>query len=217
LQELYSTMVLDVVATSDINPDEEIFIDYGAEWEAAWKRHVENWKSPCENKTVFSSFMVHEMNEAKFVTDFHEWSEDHFSVCRISESRSSELIHLIEESEGSIGETNGNVMTSFRGITYDHKGFQYAIKRKSRIPCIIIGFDANQMTFDVASFQSSMTSTIPEFPNARILQIAKSIPESEVEFLNRPFRSDMHWKGAFRHPINIPDEIFPKQWKDLSH
>ena len=25
---------------------EEIFLDYGPEWEAAWSEHVENWKPP---------------------------------------------------------------------------------------------------------------------------------------------------------------------------
>jgi hypothetical protein len=209
-------MVLDVVATRDIYPDEEIFIDYGVEWEAAWKKHIENWKSPCENKTVFTSLMVRKMNEAKFVKDYHEWSEDHFTVCQKVESASSELIHLIQEPEGGITVSNGNVMTSFHGITYDHIGFQYAIERKSRIPCIIIDFDEDQRTFDVAYFQSSMTSAIAEFPDARILKISYGIHESQLEYLNRPFRSDMHWKGAFRHPIKIPDEIFPKHWKDLS-
>jgi hypothetical protein len=25
----------------------------------------------------------------------------------------------------------------------------------------------------------------------------------------------MHWKGGFRHEIDIPDGIFPRQWRDL--
>lgn len=37
-------MTVDFVATKDIQKGEEIFMDYGLNWEAAWKTHLENWK-----------------------------------------------------------------------------------------------------------------------------------------------------------------------------
>jgi hypothetical protein len=43
--------MLDVVAVKDIEPDEEIFIDYGSEWEQAWEDHVRKWKSPCPDSS----------------------------------------------------------------------------------------------------------------------------------------------------------------------
>jgi len=30
----------------DIRQDEELFLDYGPEWEAAWERHVQEWAPP---------------------------------------------------------------------------------------------------------------------------------------------------------------------------
>ena len=41
--------MMDFVATRDIQPDEEILIDYGIEWEKAWDEHVTAWRSPCES------------------------------------------------------------------------------------------------------------------------------------------------------------------------
>ena len=35
---------MDLVATRDIQPGEELFLDYGNEWEEAWNRHLQTWK-----------------------------------------------------------------------------------------------------------------------------------------------------------------------------
>ena len=36
----------DVIALRDIEEDEEILIDYGIEWETAWREHVTNFDPP---------------------------------------------------------------------------------------------------------------------------------------------------------------------------
>lgn len=42
----HSGLQFDFVALRDIQANEEILIDYGPEWEAAWKEHVRTWKKP---------------------------------------------------------------------------------------------------------------------------------------------------------------------------
>ena len=184
------------------------------EWEVAWQNHVANWKSPCEDSNVMSSQMVKRMNEAKFDTTYHTWSDDHFTVCH-TRSGDLEWIHLIKDDEMVPLDINETAVTSFHGVEFDHPGFQYSEGKKRRLPCILIGSDREEQTFHVALFQILLESRIPELPKARILQIRRDVPASEVEFINRPFRSDMHWKGAFRHPVKIPDEVFPLLWRDI--
>jgi len=46
LGEMHAGLMLDFVATRDIQPDEEVFIYYGDEWQAAWDKHVAEWKPP---------------------------------------------------------------------------------------------------------------------------------------------------------------------------
>jgi hypothetical protein len=36
-------LIMTFVATRDIQPGEEIFLDYGDSWEKAWNEHVEKW------------------------------------------------------------------------------------------------------------------------------------------------------------------------------
>ena len=36
--------MLEFVASRDIQPGEEVFIDYGEEWQNAWDEHVKKWE-----------------------------------------------------------------------------------------------------------------------------------------------------------------------------
>jgi len=52
----------DFVAIRDIKTDDEIFIDYGAEWEDAFEAHIEKWEAPVEGD--FPSYAsISEMNK----------------------------------------------------------------------------------------------------------------------------------------------------------
>ena len=58
----YGSLLLDVVATKDIQPGEEVFLDYGDEWEEAWNNHVKNWIRPPNAKEYKSSAMLNKEN-----------------------------------------------------------------------------------------------------------------------------------------------------------
>lgn len=40
---LGSVLGLEIVATKDIAPDDELYLDYGDEWEEAWQHHLKGW------------------------------------------------------------------------------------------------------------------------------------------------------------------------------
>jgi hypothetical protein len=40
-------------------------------------------------------------------------------------------------------------------------------------------------------------------------------PPASVRYFTKPYKSDQHLPGAFRHPIEIRDDLFPEQWKNL--
>lgn len=41
------------------------------------------------------------------------------------------------------------------------------------------------------------------------------VPREALEFVYKAYTSDQHIPTAFRHEIEIPDEVFPAKWKDL--
>jgi hypothetical protein len=52
------------------------------------------------------------------------------------------------------------------------------------------------------------------FPIAKHLLI-KNYPRESIRFFTLPNKGDQHLSNAFRHHIEIRDEIFPNQWKNL--
>jgi hypothetical protein len=40
------SLILEVVALRDILPGEELYLDYGPDWQAAWESHVASWRPP---------------------------------------------------------------------------------------------------------------------------------------------------------------------------
>ena len=78
---------------------------------------------------------------------------------------------------------------------------------------MILSTDEEEQTFNVMYFTFEEP---PEFPEGVILWRAHAIPPDEIRFINKPYMSDMHWRGALRHEMKIPDHIFPPLWKDLS-
>jgi len=216
-KEPYSTMVMDVIATRDITEDEEIFIDYGKEWETAWQRHVQNWKSPCtttkETKRRRTSYEIYQMNHDKFNTTYHKWSDDHFTTCsRTNVTADDYQIVYILENEGVSqqqqpkGDSSSRThATNYQGITIHDEGFRYSQQKFDRqVPCKILSSSSSAL-FEVALF----------FDKSKAIEVYPAMTASQVKFLPKPYRSDMHHPQAFRHEISIPTEIFPKQWMDL--
>ena len=58
-----SRLAMELIAIRDINQNEEIFLDYGDEWEAAWKEHVRNWKPLEGAEHYISSYEMEERSE----------------------------------------------------------------------------------------------------------------------------------------------------------
>eukprot|EP00547_Thalassionema_nitzschioides_P014871 CAMPEP_0194250442 /NCGR_PEP_ID=MMETSP0158-20130606/23056_1 /TAXON_ID=33649 /ORGANISM="Thalassionema nitzschioides, Strain L26-B" /LENGTH=1173 /DNA_ID=CAMNT_0038987265 /DNA_START=46 /DNA_END=3570 /DNA_ORIENTATION=- len=211
-KERYSLVVLEIIATRDIEVDEEVFIDYGIEWEQAWNTHVRDWQSPCDNPNVLSSRAIRMMNDDKFNPEFHAWSESHYTVCQLASEKDPHLMHLLKEGHSPID--SDEYVFEYLGITWNHIGFNYSNPEGNtmRKPCLILNANKEKDTFEVAIFYGS---TKHQSIQSRKLQLKGDLSAESLEFIDVPLRSDMHWKGGFRHPIFIPDEIFPKQWKDL--
>lgn len=81
VDEFTSGLVIDFIAIRDIQPGEEILIDYGDEWEMAWKRHVSTWQPPVGAEDYI---MAAELNEREVIPTVHEQSHH----------RNEEYVHL---------------------------------------------------------------------------------------------------------------------------
>lgn len=66
-------LAFEMLATRDIEKGEEIFLDYGDEWESAWNEYVKNWKPPEGSETYVSAFALNQSTE-RLRTEFEQLS-----------------------------------------------------------------------------------------------------------------------------------------------
>ena len=209
----------------------------GKEWEQAWEKHVQNYKDPCissrqSHRCFKSSKLIMLMNEDKSNPEYHEWSDDHYTVCAWDNRRNigpENMIILISSENDStvkdsihLGVESGIYAGSYNGIDYDDEGFILvgAFGHDDNRPCKIVSSNSSSGKLTIVYFltdgdwhHESAKKSIPS--SGHILAELSEVPALDVEFRNKPFTSDAYAPGAFRHYIGIPDELFPPLWRKV--
>ena len=135
------------------------------------------------------------MNDDKFNERYHEWSDDHFTVCTtkessISDSNSEIIARLTPDSavDGEEGE-----LSSWNYITYGHEGFDLASRSETWTPCQILGYDKDNVgTFDVILFTTRNRNGGIMDRDEHLLERRRLLLANDLKFLNKPYKSDMH-------------------------
>jgi hypothetical protein len=200
-----SGLLLELVATRDILNGEEIFLDYGVDWQKAWADHVQQWKPTEDADTYTPSYVMDDVVstlrlESELVD--HPYPDNVFTSCfyRYSDNK--------EEAEKNAG---AEAVTTFRW-SMTRGLFELGNLR----PCKIIQRqqDPKQGTL----FTVRMMNRYGLKPNERIpkgnMHIVTHVPRQAFGFSDKMYTTDQHLENAFRHEIGIPDAIFPDQWKD---
>jgi hypothetical protein len=138
-EKQHAGLAFEMVALRNIEEGEEILLDYGAEWEAAWQKHVKEYKAP-EGEYISSTILnkaetlktpeeqrrspyppnAQIMMEAAFVQS-RDWQSERWSRSRAS------LLEYKRMVRGSkllnceiLGRTNGLYTVRFRYGQEDH-------------------------------------------------------------------------------------------------
>lgn len=168
----------DYVAIRDISKGEELFMDYGPEWEAAWNQHVSNFVPPTDASTyVHSSQYTLEHLKTPQERAKKPYPPNLHTLCRPS---------YTHRPDGSY--------TFARALRQDE---QY-------VPCEVLERTKGDPT----------TYTVELLLDSKKI-VVTGVPKPEgIELFDKVFSQDMHLPQAFRHPISIPDAIFPESWKN---
>ena len=97
----YAVLSMELVALRDIEPDEEVVLDYGEEWETAWNAHVTSW-TPVEGAASYISALdLNEDDESVLKTEFQQFTDPYpnnvhirFDVTFAKEDNWAEFHHL---------------------------------------------------------------------------------------------------------------------------
>ena len=175
------------VAIRDIEQGEEVFLDYGPEWERAWEDHVQQWKPvPGAETYVHSS----------------DWTEKTFRTLDEQATNPYPLnLHtMCHESYTSASDGSYQWVDVLRPLPY-------------RVYCDVLERHATGSENN----NDDLTSPVHHYTVRLTLEggelvIVHNVPEQSMFLYDRAFSADWNLPNAFRHEIAIPDDIMPPAW-----
>jgi hypothetical protein len=189
-------LAMDMIALRDILPDEEIFLDYGDEWEAAWQEHVENWEPVAGAEDYISAGDMMNNDSLVLPTAF-DLIEHPRTVETWCNSAFSGTVWKRPHEEGKLLDFIRNAQNP-KGVS--------AWQR-----CDIL--DHRESNGEV--IYTALVWVGNKKGRFNVMGNLLHIPRKAFKFTDTPGSTDMHLPCAFRHDIRIPDALFPESWKNV--
>jgi len=238
LTHAYDTIGLsfDYIALRDIQEGEEILMDYGIEFEQAWERHLtRNWKAPADADTYVHSS---EYKKSRLLRTVRELAQDPYppnlqTLCIPTYSRNSTNKNYYDYYDYNLHpRTSKNA-----GLRPKQVPCQVLRRRKQPQappppppPSSNSGNDPPrpsppnekatptvfyytvELELDASQEPSSTGTPTSTATSSRV--VVHKVPRHAIFLTDRPQSQDWHLPHTFRHPIMIPNDIFPESWKN---
>ncbi|KAL3919033.1 MAG: hypothetical protein SGILL_003957, partial [Bacillariaceae sp.] len=192
------SLILEFVATRDIAEDEEIFLDYGQEWDNAWKAHVEQWKPVTKDAATYRYPRDIDVTQPFRTKKEQETNPNPKNLRTVCESLNGKRKNL-----QLTPEQNNTVRWNGPGKWPEHL-----------IACTI--WDRKEKLFRNRTEYKYTVRWSHWIKGVKIKIAETGVPHDAIHFVDRPMQSDQHLVNAFRHPIGLPLEMTPSKWMDRS-
>lgn len=222
-KKTFRGLSMDIVALHNIVPGEEIFMDYGVEWENAWQKHVKEWKvmEPVMSAKEANDANYQSAPPAFIVTgDLRPTPKDKnkhlFAGCLYWKTSWDSHRIWSEENPEWTNLTDAEILQK-----YSDNGSQYVGSYRKHYgmaywPCLVVRpEDETKSTFIVRILQNPFMDEQP-WEEHHLPRFLTNYPRKSIHFFVRKNKADQYLPGVFRHKIGIPDEIFPSHWKNLA-
>lgn len=190
----YLGLVMEIVATKDIAEGEEIFLDYGEDWQTEWDAHVAAFEKVKQETWSMTALDLNQEHKTKLIRTKEEdpYPDNIMIKCFL-------MVKKPEEGQPEI----------------DDQGRKIRIwsEAESGKPNLV-----SDNLFDCEVLKASETSEGRYYEvawsNGQSTTLVQKVPHKAIVFVDKPGTSDQHFLG-FRHYIGIPDEIFPQgPWRN---
>ena len=196
---------IDIVATTDIAADEEIFIDYGEEWEQAMHKHEMEWAyTAILPKEAWQIAIEREgepfLSAPEMADGEKEGSEESLPE---GVTTACHAFGTFNEDEDNLPKEGGLLTLEFNAKKTERNGHNFSM-------CEIIGRISRE---DSSYLYTVKMLKMSEFNDKDV--IIRSVPHSNIRYVDKPYTSALHRRTSFRHPIMLPDRIFPLSWRNI--
>ncbi|KAL7545891.1 hypothetical protein ACHAWF_009247 [Thalassiosira exigua] len=188
---------IDFVATRDIVPGEEVFIDYGREWEIAWDDHVRNWSPPPGSEEFMSASVL---------------GKDHSTPLRTREEEGSDpypenfVFYCHYGYQPGMPEGIFEWLDVWANLTI--------------VPCDIIERHAGVDAYGTSAYFYTVIMNSEDDLEGELYippeeeHILVNVPRWAISVQDERYAKDEFQENSFRHAMMMPDEIFPETWTD---
>ena len=191
------TLAFDYVATRDIKAGDELFLDYGHNFDRAWYRYQGNAR-----KQLFKT------RSATYASGY-QWNEAFAkALIRTQDEQAFDPYPDNIQVRCHYDVAFGSLPSDFRWH-FDDYGY----------PCSIFDRFTEEgetlYTVDVEIWPEAGSNNV--LPNVESVTrvLRTDIPRQALRFFDVPGTSDLHLSGTFRHWIGIPDDMLPDLWRNL--
>jgi len=205
----HAGLMMEFVALRDIEQGDEIVLDYGDAWQNAWDRHVAEYEQKVAKDT--STTMNHPEE------DYHEAAE----YKAISWDRALPTYHELPSNVKTLCWLDMKEGTGIEVVDRKKRLYRFkqnkAKKRDSH-------FDAMECYIQ-DSFLTNYNNTYndPEYTYTVVTSITQkktrktitNVPRDALDIIDREYSRHQHLRRAFRHEIQLPEEMVPVGWRDL--
>jgi SET domain len=228
-------LAMEIVALRDIPPGEEVFLDYGVEWEEAWMAHLSRWKPPSRPPGTWIS--ARDANDKQgpildaLVARNLTQTIDHpylFTGC-VYWATDMDFHEVYQQQkltwQGSMPEDEllGTFSDPGDMFTYPDpaRGYGHHPDRM-HWPCTVLRQENDAgsrylVRIHQAPWWSATNqgASLPWHTN-KLPRLLRNYPRSSIHYFVHPYTSDQHLPGVFRHELRIRDDLFPTQWKNVA-
>lgn len=221
----------EIVATRDILPDEEVFLDYGVVWEEAWHDHVRQWQPPVRPKNWLSAKDANELKgpiPSFLVSGDLRKTVDHpylFAGCQYYSQPTVDLLgNYARPNANWTALTDAEILRLYAGPSDD---YSYETERGytdhheySHWPCSILREEAEEGMYTVRIHQTPLNGKSvmqTAWESNDVPRILTGYSQANIHWFVRPDATDQYSiPNVFRQAVGLPDHLFPEQWRNLA-
>ena len=205
-ETMYIGLLIEIVALRDIKESEEITIDYGDDWQAAWDEHVKEWKAKVASGEISKEWPLRalDLNEEynrKIFKKPEEIEKEPYPsnvmlkcFVQVAAGKSNDKIDgkpVREWAEPPSGTFDSDTLEDCQIVDY----LQVDDGTAGNMP----------YNYTVSLVKDKETTMIT------------NVPHRAFVFIDKPGTGDQFTPGSFPQYIAIPDDIFPQgPWRDLT-
>lgn len=198
-------LLMEIVAIKDIREGEEVFIDYGKEWKEAWEDHNKKFEKLVKDGQIPSKWPVRAVD----MNNKHQ-SVGYKTVAELEDNPYPENVRLaafiVLKGHKQTGATKENAHEWGFDDDQGHASFHHDQLRTVEI--------AERRQVEDSNKVAPYVYLVKSISNREREVYVDNVPHEAIVFVDAPGTSDQFFNDSFRHFIGIPDDIFPKDWRN---